>query len=193
MICSGYLVTAIHQEIESIPYKGVGSNPWPLGKNSQFFSAITMENLFVSQFNVFQPFLVSYAEAVQYQHECTSFGVTTRILFCQVHCDISSSICVPCYNERTSNRFLGIDYAYPNETYFSVLANEVSMGKTNFLRTWKGRLNANGLLNTISECTQFVREREKISCMSTGNSFFEVGPFMPIEVYEVENKMQLEK
>lgn len=178
MICSGFLVCGPEREDG---YSGVETNAWPLGECAAFSQKTKeFQNCGVTD----QPCLTSSQEAMEYYSECIARQIPCRILYCQV--DTGNFQATPFQYPIGENnlRFLGMDYAYPSGSYFSVFANEVKMARTDFHKKWKERLNPFGLLPSQQLLTQFIRERDQEE-IAGDSLFFEKGCFVTFGVYEV--------
>ncbi len=185
MICCGYIVTERPYVSKELVYAGVDCNAWPIEFLPKDLSAFSQKLHLSSEYDIHQPFLLSYTEAYSYQKRCCSLGIITRMLYCKIFCEHDNIIPVVYPMDSFKHRYLGIDFAYPNETYFSVMRNEMILQKTSFHRKWKTHINQYGLLPSPNICISFAKERQCISRSVGTENYFECGPFDVIEVYEM--------
>lgn len=125
----------------------------------------------------------------QYIKEYISFSrkidVDIRLLLCETTYDF------PQYDaSKLELEFLGYDYAYPCDDYYSAIYDDIFDDRINEFRDIE--LNKNGLFDTEEELEAFIQKRDYLKSVYN-KGMFESGTFVKYKLYEINIESFLNK
>lgn len=164
MYSNGFLITD-EPRCSGANYLGFDNNVWPLDRNllSISFNSTQLEqfDLLTDDINIGDVAigLISYELAQEYIYACSTFGQKYRLLYIEV---IRSDFTMNKYwHEKFAlpSNFLGYDVGICAYDYYSTLFTDLVYRST-LLKQNGYCLNQNGLFNSISDTTLFIKERD---------------------------------
>lgn len=104
-------------------------------------------------------------------------GIDIRLILCETTCDFPQ-YCA----SNLELEFLGYDYAYPGDDYYSAIYYDICTGRIKEFHDMK--LNKNGLFDTEEEIDAFIQKREYLKDVYKEGTF-ESGIFVKYKLYEI--------
>ena len=114
----------------------------------------------------------------EYLESCKVLGFDTEVLFCETE-RILPKISINIDKIRNKLKFIGYDYGYPGEDYYSCVYNDVSR----IVEMSHLQLNKYGLFDTEEEIIEFISLRNELEKIYPKYAF-ELGEFIIYKLWK---------
>ena len=184
---NGFLITGKEVIWNKQKYFGVDTEPWPIDFQtcSKFdnFEKELLSNIYIQALTQEKSvFLLNKFLACKYVQECLENNKSIRILYCETNAE--NLMFDETLNIFTKlGRFLGFDYAYGGDDFYSCVLNDLICRPELFKEN--SYLNEYGLLSSEYSSQQFISERNILKKESKDPYLFENGDYIIYKIFEV--------